>query len=451
MNLRSLLNSKAEVKKVGLFGLGRSSLAILSSLPADIEITLRSDTKIDSASLPKDRRITKIYDGVHACDLIYEQIIFFSPSVRRDRPALSNAVERGVVFSSDCELFFKENTAPVYAVTGSSGKSTTATLAHRLLSEKYKGAVLAGNIGKPFITIPNAEIYVSELSSFQLTYSSPFTERAAITNITPNHLNWHSSFDEYRDTKLSLLSSTRGAVLNADDGILSKIAERRGSFALTSTKKSYLSLNEGYDFSVAYTLEGESICRNGRPYIRLRDLGRREAHNVKNFMTALAMCDGHVSPRHALKVGREFQGLAHRCEHFASFCGVDFFDSSIDTSPERTKMTLDSIGKRCIVILGGRSKGLPFDELAMALKKHAKYALIYGETRDEIFSAVKNHVPAKRFETLKEASAYALKIIESGDTVVLSPAATSYDAFSNFEERGDYFKKIINEQINAKM
>ncbi|MBQ7387401.1 MAG: UDP-N-acetylmuramoyl-L-alanine--D-glutamate ligase, partial [Clostridia bacterium] len=414
MNLRSLLNCKQDVKKIGLFGLGRSNIALLATLPSDAEITLRSDKKIDRAALPKDARITKIYDGEHACERICEQVIFFSPSVRRERTELVRARERGVIFSSDCELFFENMQAPIYAVTGSDGKSTTATLVRELLTEKYGTAALCGNIGLPFVSASSADAYVCELSSFQLTYLKPFTERAAITNITPNHLNWHSSFEEYKETKLSLLSHTRGAVLNVDDPILSEMAKRRTPFSLISTQNSYQKIKCGYDFSVAYTLEGECICRNGTPYIRVRDLGRREAHNVKNFMLALAITEGMVSDAHALRVGSEFRGLAHRCEHFASLGGVDFFDSSIDTSPERTKMTLTSLGRKCVVLLGGRSKRLPFDTLLPVLKNHAKFAVLYGECTDEIHALIAKIVPTKRCASLDEAALCAARLAEHG-------------------------------------
>ncbi len=445
MNLRLLLNLKEDVKKIGLFGLGRSSLALLDILPENAEITLRSDVRVNPATLAHDRRITRIYDGEHSCDSIREQVIFFSPSVRRDRPALASAKARGVVFSSDCELFFMTNTSPVYAVTGSNGKSTTATLMRELLTESYGDVTLCGNIGAPFMSSSDAEAYVCELSSFQLTYSTPFTERAAITNITPNHLNWHDSFEEYKSTKLSLLSHTRGAVLNIDDPILSDHARRHGAFSVVSSVLRYEEIRQSYDIRTAYTLESGNICRSGVPFIRARDLYKREGYNVKNFMLALAICDGSVSSSHAVRVGREFRGLSHRCEHFATLRGVDFFDSSIDTSPERTEMTLMSLARECIVILGGRSKGLPFSELLPALKKHAKLALLYGECAGELHEMLGGAVPSHSFATLGEATEYAMRLAVAGDAVILSPAATSYDAFSSFEERGEYFKKKVNE------
>jgi UDP-N-acetylmuramoylalanine--D-glutamate ligase len=276
-------------------------------------------------------------------------------------------------------------------------------------------------------------------------YLDVFTERAVITNITPNHLNWHTSFEEYKQAKLSLLSHTRGAVLCLDDGILSETAKKRYTFALTSTEKSYEKIKESYDFSVAYTLESSDICRNGVPYIPIGALSRREKHNIKNFMSALAACDGVTSRAHALRVANEFHGLPHRCEHFAAVNGVDYFNSSIDTSPERTVATLSSLGRRCFVILGGRSNGLPFEKLVPFLQIYAKEAVLYGECADEIMRVISGRVRARSFCELYDAVRHCISAASPGDAVILSPAATSYDSFSSFEERGDFFKKTINE------
>lgn len=449
MNLRSLLGLSEDVKRIGLYGVGKSNLALLDILPSGAEITLRSDKKIERALLPNDRRIVKIYDGECATDGLCEQVIFFSPSVRRDTPAIKRAKEQGVRFCSEYELFFWEVKAPVYAVTGSSGKSTTSTLISRLLSEKYGKVALCGNIGVPFISCKPSDAYVAELSSFQLTYLSTFTERAVITNITPNHLNWHASFEEYKNAKLSLLNHTRGAVLSIDDEILANVARRRTALAISSTEKSYAQIKDSYDFSVAYTVEGDAICRNGLPFIPLDSLKRREKYNVKNFALALAACDTAVSPEHAMCVAREFDGLAHRCEHVATLGGADYYDSSIDTSPERTAATLESLGRKCYVLLGGRSKGLPFESLVHTLQKYAVEAVLYGECKDEMMRAFSDKIPTREFFTLDDATRYCIEKAGVGDAVILSPAATSYDAFQSFEERGDYFNKIVQKRIKT--
>ena len=449
MNLRSLLGLSEDVKRIGLYGVGKSNSALLDILPSGAEITLRSDKKIERARVPNDRRIVKIYDGDCATDRICEQVIFFSPSVRRDAPALKRAHEQGVVFSSECELFFKEVNAPVYAVTGSSGKSTTSTLISLLLSEKYGKVALCGNIGVPFISSEPSDAYVAELSSFQLTYLSTFTERAVITNITPNHLNWHTSFKEYKSAKLSLLRHTRGAVLSIDDETLAEVARHRNTYAISSTEKSYSQIKTDYDFSVAYTVEGDFICRNGVPFIPLRALLRKEKYNVKNFALALAACDTAVSPEHAMRVAGNFSGLAHRCEHVATLGGADYYDSSIDTSPERTAATLESLGRKCYVLLGGRSKGLPFDILVPSLQEYAKEAVLYGECKDEMMRAFSSKIPTREFDTLNDATRYCIGKAGVGDTVILSPAATSYDAFQSFEERGDCFEKTVKEYIKT--
>lgn len=202
-------------KKIGFFGLGKSNLDLLQTLPLErCEIILRSEGKIDRGTLPRKLLLPKILDGERAFLDIREDVLFLSPSVRRDRRELSDAVARGVVFSSDAELFFENARAPIYAVTGSDGKSTTATLAEKLLL-KNRNALLVGNIGQPMFSSlsRNADCYVAELSSFMLSYITPKVRRAAITNITPNHLDWHSSFEEYKSVKLGIFREAEEKIL----------------------------------------------------------------------------------------------------------------------------------------------------------------------------------------------------------------------------------------------
>ena len=207
MKLCSLLGLGQDVKRIAFFGLGVSNLGIIRKMSDKVEIVLRSDTPIKNDVFSIDKRITRVFDGDRACDGIDEDVIIFSPSVRRDRPELMRARERGVVFSSECEIFCENYGGELFAITGSDGKSTSATITSELLG----GATLCGNIGREMPLENASDRCVAELSSFQLTYALPRAVRAGITNVTPNHLNWHTSFDEYKNAKMSLIMRIENA------------------------------------------------------------------------------------------------------------------------------------------------------------------------------------------------------------------------------------------------
>ena len=435
-----------DVGVVGFFGIGKSSLALLELMPSDVKIVLRSEGKIKRELLPKGIPIIKIYEGEDAFSDICEDILFLSPSVRRERAELLLAKERGVILSSDFELFLKENDKPLFAVSGSDGKSTTVTMLAELLSEKYGDVGPIGNVGVPFCTAlhkSGVSAHVAELSSFQLQYSSPASYRAALTSITPNHLNWHSSFEEYAKTKLKLLEHSECPVVSLDRGILEGYARSHATFALIDTERAYGELRGSFDSKVYFTLESGQILRNGEPIISIEQILRREEYNIKNLMTAIAMADGHTAKERIISLAGSFRGLSHRCEPVCERGGVKYIDSSIDTSPARTAKTLSALGERLIVILGGIGKGTSYDALREPLHRHAKEIVITGKNRYEIAAALGNDMPMRTEGDFKSAVELAISMASPGDTVLLSPASTSFDAFSSYEERGDFFKRIV--------
>ncbi|MBO7196605.1 MAG: UDP-N-acetylmuramoyl-L-alanine--D-glutamate ligase [Clostridia bacterium] len=431
----SMLN---EGCSVGFYGLGMTNSALLCCLPLqNCNITLRSDGKINGEEIPKGIRVDRILCSENAREHLDEDIIFFSPSVRRDRKELKEARARGVIFTSDAELFFERNKRPIYAITGSDGKSTTATLVHLLLTKAGYKAPLIGNVGEPMMPYltADADCYVCELSSFMLQYLSPSVRSACITNITPNHLNWHKSFEEYKSTKLSLLKGAEMTVVGEDFTLGGGIISDRLDFDELLLKRSA---------KTYYTVENGYICRNRRHLIPISQIKRQEAHNIRNLMMAIAMTDGTVSREAMMSVARNFGGLAHRCELFLSKDGVDFIDSSIDSTPARTAQTLFSLNRRAVVILGGRGKGLDYGELVPALKKYTEEAIICGENADEIYRCVSTHVKAKVVNNMDEAVNVGYAVAKNVGVLMLSPASTSYDRYKNYVERGEHFKEICH-------
>ena len=190
------------------------------------------------------------------------------------------------------------------------------------------------------------------------------------------------------------------------------------------------------------------IEKNGRLILPYESIERREAHNIKNLMMAIALSDGYTDEARISAVASSFSGLPHRCEKFLEKDGVEYINSSIDSSPARTAMTLESLGKRVIILLGGRSKGVGYSSLCTHLEKYAEETLIFGENREEIYSAISGSVRCEKCGSIEDAISRAIELSSRAEAVILSPASTSYDTFSSFEERGNYFKKMILNSIN---
>lgn len=435
--------------RIGFFGLGKSNRDILSRLPESTEVILRSDSSI--REIPRTAaRIVGIYEGGRAfCDPS-EKTLILSPSVRRDRGELLDFKKMGIRLTSDCQLFFDEVRAPVFAVSGSDGKSTTAALTALLLKDRFKKCPLIGNSGVPMLGSLSEEndAYVTELSSFMLSYGRYGVFRGAVTNVTENHLDFHKDFEEYRAAKLSLLQRAKEAVASADDPILAKYLEKSSVYGIFSSEVKYGELRKIYRAQVFYTLEDGHICRSGERLFPAADVRRKESYNIKNLLCALALTDGYVTRERMMRVAKDFSGLEHRAELFYGKDGIDFIDSSIDSTPLRTVQTLNALDRKAVIILGGRGKGLSYEPLKESLEKYAKAVLLCGENVSEIKEVVPRTVNAVLCEDLYSAVKASQEFLSAGDALLLSPASTSYDAFKNFEERGIFFKKAVKEIFN---
>ena len=439
------------INRVGFLGIGKSNLGVYSYLAShyNFEVTVRASLPTDASALaPKH-----VYFGKESLRDIDEDILFISPSARRDSKELTEAEMRGVILSSDAEFFFSRTNADIYAVTGSDGKSTTTYLTGELLKKHYKSAVPCGNIGDamtPHLDDPENTAYAAELSSFQLMYMKPQSERCVITNITENHLNWHKSFREYIDSKKNVLENSKGRIINFDCATAKNAAQDYSLFAVFSRRHSEDALKRQIKAELYITEQNGKILVSGDEFLDTEKILVGKNHNVLNFMAAIAMSYGRCGKEDVLELAKSFGGLPHRCEFIGEFDGVKYYDSSIDSSPKRCSSTLGTMPGRVILILGGRSMGLDFRELLPQLAKKTKLVILTGETSQEIEALLKEDVSLcmprfKRIDDFYDAVKYASDAAEYGDTVLLSPAATSFDRFSNFEERGNAFKEYIND------
>jgi len=424
-------------RRIGFFGLGKSNLSLLARVPEDKEIILRSDAPIDRDLYRSDPRITGIFDASDAMRDITEELLLLSPSVKREREELSAAVLRGVRLSSDAELFFERVNAPVLAVSGSDGKSTTATLAYRILCESGMKAVLCGNVGMPMLDSidDRAEIYVTELSSFMLKYLRIAPERAVLTNLSENHLDWHANAEEYYSVKLGLLRSAKECVINADDP---RICKLEGARRVSIERRIIAGAG-------ATVLAEDGIIHNGKRVISLSDITVGGRHNIMNTALAIALTDGYSTDEGILRAVKGFKGLAHRTETVLVHRGIRFIDSSIDTTPMRTAATLRSLGRGIVLIVGGKSKGLSYAPLIEEARKKVRHFIATGDAAEEISRALRRYIDGEIIKDFDAAVRAAAELAYPSETVLLSPAATSYDTFRSFEERSERFISIINE------
>lgn len=395
-------------------------------------------------------------------------VIFRSPGFRPDLPYIRTARQNGARLSSEMELFFELTPAKIIAITGSDGKTTTTTLTSLFLRERYEvGAdrrvYVGGNIGQPLLpqlcNMTDRDFAVVELSSFQLMTMQKGAACAAVTNVSPNHLDWHTDMAEYIRAKQNIFchAPTARLVVNAENETTRAFGQSfAGHTVFFSSKRQGLRELAGdrdENVSAVYLRDGAILMEDAQQTKRLlnvADIRLPGVHNIENYMTAMALVAPFVRSEDFHAVAASFTGVAHRLEPLGEKNGVRYFNSSIDSSPTRTAAALSSFDQRVIVICGGYDKHIPFAPLATALCAHAKAVVLTGMTAEKIKQAILDSpdyhpglfdlIECPDFEGAVRAAAAAAK---PGDIVILSPACASFDAFPNFEVRGNTFREIV--------
>lgn len=377
--------------------------------------------------------------------------IFKTPGMRYDIPELCEARDNGIIVTSEMEVFFELCPSHIIGITGSDGKTTTTTIIYKALTQAGYKTWLGGNIGKPLLSdaenMKSDDWVVVELSSFQLHTMKQSPEIAVITNISPNHLDVHKSYEEYIDAKKNIAryqKSGNVVVVNAD----SEYSASMGTVSEAETRS--FSRHSKADIF----LDGNFIMRGNTPVLDINRIKIPGMHNVENYMAAIGALYGIADDEVILSVAESFGGVEHRIEFVRELDGVKYYNSSIDSSPNRTINTLRVFNEKVIIIAGGKDKGIPYDEIGPALAEHAKVLILIGATADKIEMALRNEtertgkgadIEVIHVSAYDEAVNTARSRAKMGDTVILSPASTSFDMFNNFEERGQLFKKLVNE------
>ncbi len=433
-------------KSIGFVGMGVSNLPVIRLFVSAGAKCIVRDKKDLSGSEYYDELISNgvgFVCGDNYLDDITEELLFLSPAVRPDLKGIENARNNGTRVTSEMEEFFDLCPCKKIAVTGSDGKTTTTTLIAKLLEAQGHRVWLGGNIGiNLFATLDEIkpdDFAVVELSSFQLMKLSKSPDIAVITNVAPNHLDWHTDMQEYVDAKKRIYEFQDGnslLVLNSDDEYCRSFAsDAKGCVRFisgTCDNTDVYFTNDGIFDKNSLLVSDEEI----------RIVGR---HNRYNYAEAYCAVKDFVSAETLNKVAREFGGVEHRIEFVRELDGVKYYNSSIDSSPSRTTACVESFKDKIIVIVGGYDKNIPYEPLGDLFVRRVKYAVLCGATAPKI-SAVLDSVGytdyciAAEFESAVNT---ARSQAESGDCVVLTPASASFDMFKNFAERGNRFKQIV--------
>jgi UDP-N-acetylmuramoylalanine--D-glutamate ligase len=394
--------------------------------------------------------------------LDHTDVLCLSGGIPLTLPIVVEAGERGILLSNDTQIFMEIAPCKTVGVTGSAGKTTTTALLGKMAETSYANrtgrAWVGGNIGDPLINYVDEmqadDLAILEISSFQLEQMSISPNVAAILNITPNHLDRHGTMEAYTAAKARILdfqTKDDTAVLGRDDpgawDLRARVKGKMLSFGLSDLPD---------DLSGAYVSDGLYHLRDGDAYILLpiqNAIHLRGDHNRLNVLAAITI--GHaagLSLDAMLEAIEDFHGVPHRLELVRELRGVKWYNDSIATAPERTIAAIRSFDEPIVLLLGGKDKDLPWENLAALVRERVDHVVVFGQAAEKILGALANSKSGgkrpyslQRCDELGEAVQQAAQVAEPGDVVLLSPGGTSFDQFNDFAERGEWFRKWVLE------
>lgn len=403
----------------------------------------------------------KFHFGSHPSTLLVDKdMICVSGGVPLDIPLLKEAQKRNIPLTNDAQIFIEGTKAKVIGITGSAGKTTTTTfigeIAKKAVQPHHKVWV-GGNIGVPLIEhiedISENDWVVMELSSFQLELMTTSPHIALILNITPNHLDRHGTMAAYISSKGNILKYQKAediAILNRDEensiSFKEKVKGKLLTFGWGETKSDYCGtfIKEGF---IHYSLSNRP--KRIMPIDKINLPGK---HNQANTLAACAAGIAAGFPVESIRAGIEsVHGIPHRLELVATKNNIRWYNDSIATAPERVIAALEAIHGPLVLLLGGRDKNLPWEKLAQIISSRHPKLILFGEAGNMIENTLRRDMfcgesfRIDRYKNLDDAVHRAAEIAEPGESVLLSPGGTSYDAFIDFEERGNIFKKLVEE------
>ncbi len=454
-------NRRILVMGLGSFGGGMGAVRFMGSRGAFVTVTdlrpaeMLAESLFELRETPPDRLVLGRHD---IQDFRTAELVVVNPAVKRDCPFLGAAIQAGVPVTSEMNLFWKWNRAPVIAITGSNGKSTTTAMTYAIVDQSVRQqagrrAWLGGNIGTSLLPhveqIDSCDVVVLELSSFQLAdldrlQVSP--QIAIVTNFAPNHLDWHRDLEDYRRAKQTILrwqSAGDIAILNEDDDDVSRWP--------TNGQRFGFGLKDKGQFGV-FIENGDAVVRLGSHLqkLPLNDLLKLPGqHNLANAAAAVAasMTFGAdaINVRTAIE---QFVPLPHRLQFVGEFAGRKFYNDSLATTPESVEVALAAFDAPIILLAGGYDKHVDLSRMAEAIAHRAKAVSLMGQTAARLHELIAADTSrscelSRPHSSFADAFDWAINRSKAGDVILLSPGCASYDWFRNFSDRGSQFAKMV--------
>ena len=438
----------------GIARSGTASAALLKRLGADVTAQdLKEREKLEPYASELEAQGVSLITGMNPDAIAGDfDLLVISPGIPCDLPFLEKARAQGVPVWGEIELAYSVCKAPVIAITGTNGKTTTTSLTGEIMTAARPGSVTVGNIGTAFtekaLDVPADAVAVAEISSFQMETAHDFRPRiACVLNITPDHLNRHKTMECYVEMKERVFRNQCEddfLVLNYDDEWCRKMAGRQRSrvvFFSSHTEPAHGVFRRGEDIWVRLLAYDE-------PLLSVRELRTPFTHIIEDMMaaTAMSVCAGAGldTIREAL---RRFIGVEHRVEYVATVDGVDYYNDSKATNVDAAVKALEAIDRPVVLIGGGLDKACPFGDWVKLFPGKVKFIAVLGETASQIIDECETwgyHNYGKA-ESLQAAVALCRGKAEPGDCVLLSPACASWDMFESYEQRGALFKQFVRE------
>lgn len=435
-------------------GLGKSGVSLVRFLARQgqsFSVVDSRDHPPELATLQRDYPQIAVQCGPLSAEVFSTaQVLYVSPGLALSTPAIQAAIARGVIISGDIDVFAQYACAPIVAITGSNAKSTVTTLLGQMCVAAGLNAAIGGNLGTPALDLLDdaVDVYVMELSSFQLETTSHLQAQVAVClNISEDHMDRYADVDGYIAAKRRVFRHAQAVVINRDDR-----ASQPPQSASTPIISFGLSAPAEGEFGVREQAGENYLAYGEQLLLPVRQLKIRGSHNQANALAALALGTALNLPMSAmLSALQAFAGLEHRCQWLRQVHGVDWYNDSKATNVGAALAALDGLGAehtgKLVLIAGGDGKGADFSSLQAAVSNYCRAVIVLGRDGERLAAALANTVAIEHVATLEEAVTLAAQLAQVGDSVLLAPACASLDMFSSFEQRGHVFAQAVERLI----
>lgn len=443
-------------KRVLVVGLGISGISTIKALDR-LGISLEVMDKKPREELNdilrnlSNIKVERYHLGIENINLEDIDLIIKSPGVPPYTKVIENGRKMGIEIITDVEMgFWLSPTDNIIAITGTNGKTTATTLIGEIIKRVYRNTHVVGNIGvgilERIIDAKQDDVFVMEVSSFQLENTKFFKPKVSlILNISPDHLDWHGSYENYINAKKKIFKNQSEGdyvILNYDDKIIRTFEKD------LNTNVIWFSMLEKLDRGIY--LDGDDIIikdeSEENKIMSILDINILGKHNLQNILGSIGACYAMGIDNQIISDGiRDFNGVEHRLEYVGKRKGINFYNDSKGTNPDASIKAIEAIGHSIILIAGGYDKGVEFDSFVESFNDRVKYLILLGETKGKIRDTAFNHgfKDCHIVNDMDEAVDLSYRLAESGDNILLSPACASWDMYGSFEERGRHFKRIV--------